>query len=280
MTLDRILPQYLLKENKKGSSPRILVLFFLLCLSVLLITQGQLGPLAGVYTISFLLVMVYFAVGNFLLKVKRSRLPRPERATIVGVALAIIAIGAGLFGNVKMHPDYLFVFLEYFIPAVFVIFVLLIRNDILRYSLIMAKRFASSHKGISEWSRKLIKSELKELIEQEFVYFTKGENISVMNKVMMYVYENEITRKLKVVNVVSEHSKPVSDKFISDLEVLDRAYPEFVIEYLEIPGKFGPELIQQLSREWNIPINFMFISTPSDRFSHHVSELGGVRVIV
>jgi hypothetical protein len=179
-----------------------------------------------------------------------------------------------------MHPDYLFVFLEYFIPASFIIFVLLTRNEILKYSLIIAKRFASSHKGISEWSRKLIKRELRELIEQEFVYFTKGENISIMNNVMMYVHDNEITRKLKVVNVVSENSKPVSDKFISDLEVLDRAYPEFVIEYLEIPGKFGPELIQQLSKEWDIPINFMFISTPSDRFSHHVSELGGVRVIV
>ena len=77
MTLDRILPQFLLKENKRGSSPRILLLFFILCISVLLITRGVLGPLAGVYTISFLLVMVYFAVGNVLLKAKRRRLPRP-----------------------------------------------------------------------------------------------------------------------------------------------------------------------------------------------------------
>jgi amino acid transporter len=48
MTLDRILPQFLLKENKKGSSPRILLLFFALCISVLIITRGALGPLAGV----------------------------------------------------------------------------------------------------------------------------------------------------------------------------------------------------------------------------------------
>src|SRR5207237_7257474 len=49
MTLDRILPQFLLKENKRGSSPRILLLFFALCMSVLVITRGALGPLAGVY---------------------------------------------------------------------------------------------------------------------------------------------------------------------------------------------------------------------------------------
>lgn len=36
MTLDRILPNYFLKENKKGSTYRILALFFLLCISVYL----------------------------------------------------------------------------------------------------------------------------------------------------------------------------------------------------------------------------------------------------
>lgn len=280
MTLDRILPQFLLKENKRGSSPRILLLFYTLCLSVLVITRGALGPLAGVYTISFLLVMVYFAVGNVLLKVKRHRLPRPERAPLVGVGVAIIAIGAALYGNVKMHPEYLFVFLQYFLPSVILIFVLLERNDLLKYLLVAVKRSFHAKKGLSVATKSHIKQALKELIEQEFVYFTKGENISVMNKVISYVNENEITRKLKVVTVISERSKPISDKFLSDLEVLDRAYPAISIDYIQIPGTFGPELIQQLSKDWNIPVNFMFISTPGDRFTHHVSELGGVRVIV
>ena len=118
MALDRILPQLLLKENKKGSSPRILIVFYLLCLSVLFITNGELGPLAGVYTISFLLVMVYFGFGNFLLKSKRARLPRPERATVFSVALAILAVSVALYGNIIMHPDYLIVFLQYFIPSI------------------------------------------------------------------------------------------------------------------------------------------------------------------
>ena len=110
MTLDRIFPQFLLKENKRGSSPRILITFFILCLSILFITEGQLGPLAGVYTISFLLVMVFFGFGNLLLKIKRSRLPRPEIASPTVVVLAIIGILIALYGNIKLHPDYLVVF--------------------------------------------------------------------------------------------------------------------------------------------------------------------------
>jgi hypothetical protein len=224
--------------------------------------------------------MVYFGIGNVLLKIKRHRLPRPERAPLLAVAVAIIAIGAALYGNVQMHPEYLFVFLQYFIPTMIILFILLGRKEILKYLLIVMKRSFTAEKHVSYSRRLRIKEALSSLIGQEFVYFTKGENISVMNKVIAYVDENEITRKLKVVTVVSEHSKPLSDKFLSDLEVLDRAYPDISIDFISIPGIFGPEMIKRLSEEWNIPVNFMFISTPSDRFSHHVSELGGVRVIV
>jgi amino acid transporter len=137
MTLDRIFPQPLLKENKNGDSPRIFILFFLLCLSVLFITQGKLGPLAGVYTISFLLVMIYFGIGNFLLKIKRAGLNR-----------------------------------------------------------------------------------------------------------------------------------------------LDKAYPAIDIDYIQINGIFGPDLIKQLSQEWDIPTNFMFISSPGSSFPHQLADMHGVRLII
>ncbi len=39
MSLDRILPQLLLKETKAGSTPRILIIFFVLCISILFITR-------------------------------------------------------------------------------------------------------------------------------------------------------------------------------------------------------------------------------------------------
>ncbi|ETZ19573.1 APC family permease [Pedobacter sp. V48] len=279
MALDRILPQFLLKENKKGSSPRILILFYILCLSVLVITKGQLGPLAGVYTISFLLVMIYFGFGNLLLKIKRARLPRPEKAGIFSVAVAILAVTAALYGNIVLHAEYLIVFLQYFIPALIVIFLLLSRNVILKYMLVLVNGFFSSLKRAAAMSRLHLNRSLKRLNEQEFVYFTKGDDISILNKVMIYVQENEITKKLKIVTVLKD-GKDVSESFMNDLNVLDRAYPDIKIEYLRIHGKFGPEIIAQLSKEWDIPINFMFISAPSNKFSHRVSDLGGVRLII
>ncbi len=279
MTLDRILPQFLLKENRKGSSPRILILFYLLCISILFITKGALGPLAGVYTISFLLVMIYFGYGNFLLKIKRSRLPRPERATIANVVLAIAAVAIALYGNVVMHPDYLIVFLRYFLPTMVVISLLLNRNVILKYLLIGVNGFFTTVTSIAAASRLHLSRNIRKLTDQEFVYFTKGDDISILNKVMIYVQENEITKKVKIVTILKS-GVSVSADFMRDLEVLDRVYPEIKIEYIKIEGVFGPQIIEELSKEWNIPINFMFISSPSDRFSHRVSDLGGVRLVI
>ncbi len=279
MTLDRVLPQFLLKENKRGSSPRILIVFYLLCLSVLFITRGELGPLAGVYTISFLSVMVYFGYGNFLLKIKRSRLPRPEYAAPFIVALAVLALVVAIYGNIKLHPEYLVVFLQYFVPTIIVVYLFLRRNQILQYLLIVANSFFDSVQRISLVSRFHLKKAIRRLSGQEFVYFTKGDDISILNKVMIYVQENEITRRLKIVTVVNEE-QDISEQFLKDFEVLDRAYPEIKIEFIQKKGEFGPQMIDELSKEWGIPANFMFISSPSDRFSHRVEDLGGVRLII
>ena len=170
-------------------------------------------------------------------------------------------------------------FLQYFIPAVVIIYLFLRRNEFLQYMLIVVNSFFDSMKNVSLFSKLHIKKAIRKLSAQEFVYFTKGDDISVLNKVMIYVQENEITRRLKIVTVVNKEQE-VSEKFMVDFEVLDRAYPEIKIEFIQIEGTFGPTLIEKLSKEWKIPQNFMFISSPSDRFTHRLEDLGGVRLII
>jgi hypothetical protein len=113
---------------------------------------------------------------------------------------------------------------------------------------------------------------------QEFVFFTKGDDIAILNKVLQYVENNETTKKLKIVHVKKDEES--NNALKKDLEVLDRAYDDIDIEYLEIKGEFGPEMIDELSKKWNIPKNFMFIASPGNKFSYRVSDLGGVRLIM
>lgn len=279
MTLDRIFPQVLLKENSRGSSPRILILFYILCLSILLITAGQQAPLAGVYTISFLSVMAFFGFGNILLKIKRARLPRPEYAPPTMVIFGIAGILIALYGNVKLHPDYLVVFLQYFIPAILIIYMFLKRKVVIHYLLLYANAVFEKIRKAAIFSRLHLTKEMRKLNRQPFVYFTKGDNIAILNKVIQYVQENEITQKLKIVTVLQKE-ETLNQTFERDFEALDRAYPDIHIEYIQVPGVFGPEIINKLSKEWNIPHNFMFIGSPGDHFPHRLSDLGGVRLII
>ncbi len=279
MALDRTLPQFLLKLNKRKSAHRIMIAFFLLCVSILLITQGKLGALAGVYTISFLSVMVLFGLGNILLKVKRARLPRPERAGGIALLIAITAVLAALVGNAILNPVYLGVFLEYFIPTIGIVAVMLYRTTILKGLLYLLKHISDKLQSIVSFGNQTLIKMINDINKQEFVFFTKDDNVSVLNKVMIYVTENEQTRKLKIVTILPEDAS-VSAGLERDIEVLDRAYPDIKIEFVKMQGEFGPKLIAKLSKEWKIPPNFMFIGSPGDHFPYKLADLGGVRLII
>lgn len=282
MTLDRCLPQFLLKVNKRGTTYRIMIAFFLLCVSILFITKGELGALAGVYTISFLSVMTLFGLGNILLKLRRARLPRPERASGWALFVAIGAVIAALIGNAIMNPAYLWVFIKYFIPTLAVVGIMLYRIELLRALLYIVKFSSKPIRNLLQ--NKVLKEShirrvIREINDQEFVYFTKGDNVVNINKVMLYIIKNEDTHKIKIVALENE-SHQVPKHLAYDIDVLDRAYPEFVVDFIVMKGQFGPQLIDELSVKWNIPKNFMFIGSPGDRFPYQISELGGVRLII
>jgi hypothetical protein len=124
-----------------------------------------------------------------------------------------------------------------------------------------------------------IRETIEEINSQQVVFFTRGDNIANLNRVMLYVQRNEHTNKIKMVHVIPEGGT-APEKLERDIELLDQAYPEIDIELVTLKGTFGPALIRKLSREWNIPANFMFIGCPGGGMPHTLGELGGVRVIV
>ena len=279
MTLDRILPNFFLKENKQGSTYRILILFFALCVSVLVVTDGEIGPLAGVYAISFLTVMAFFAIGNILLKIRRSKLPRPEVASSFSVLVALIAVLIALHGTIEANPEYLITFLDYFIPSIVIVFAMLARKDIMLFLANVLRSFPIKYrKRFIKGERSLYKS-IKDLTKQQFIFFSKGDDISTLNKVMMYLHENEDTNRVKIISVLEKYESPTY-QFLADFDALDRAYPAIDMEYIIEEGQFTPEKVEELSQRYNIPKNFMFLSSPGERFSHRVEDLGGVRLIL
>jgi len=284
MTLDRIMPQFFLKKSKSGSSYRIIIMFFILSVSVLLITNGDVKLLAGVYTISFLSVMALFGIGNILLKVKRSSLPRPEYASWASILIAIGAVLVALIGNILMEtpedsPSNLMVFLDYFIPSIIFIIIMLNRTLLLKFLLSAIHTLFDPIRKLVFRIDKNILATINHINSQEFVFFTKGDNIATLNKVMLYIIKNEHTKKIKIV-LALDKGQEVPPNLPMEMAFLGKEYPEIKIEFLVVDGKFSPDLIQKLSKQWNIPVNFMFIGSPSNKFPYKIEELGGVRLII
>jgi amino acid transporter len=279
MTLDRCLPQFFLKKCRRGTTHRIIIAFLLLCVSVLIITEGDLKALAGVYTISFLSFMVLFALGNLYLKTKRAQLPRPTSAPLINVLLGISAVVIGLVGNVVMDFHFLLMFMDYFVPALILISIMLGRVTILNAFLFLARSLLKFFIQRMTSTAQAIRNQIEKINSQQVVFFTRGDNLTNLNKAMLYVRQNEHTNKIKVVTVVP-NLEEVSPKLSKDLDILNEIYPEIEIEFVPLTGSFGPDLIHQLSEEWHIPPNLMFIGSPGNHFLYGLADLGGVRLII
>ena len=279
MVLDRCLPQFLLKANSSGAHYRIIVSFFILNVSILMVTQGQLTALAGVYTLAFLSVMILFGVGNLMLKVKRSGIRRPVTAPWLSVFLGIMAVGIALLGNIFLNPVYVGLFLEYFIPTVIVVLIMLHRIALLSACLYVLRVISQKLTFWTETVSRSIQNQIMTINSQEIVFFTRGADLANLNLAMIYVRQNEHTNRVKIVTVVEDPAN-VPQRVATDIEFLDRAYPDIHIEFVIYKGTFGPEAIAELSKKWAIPPNFMFIGSPQSDFAFSLAELGGVRLIV
>ncbi len=284
MALDRVLPPFFLKKNKRGTSQRIIISFFILGVSVLLITKGEVTILAGVYTISFLSVMALFVIGNMFLKVRRSKLPRPEYASWISLFLAFVGVAVAITGNIIVEPQgdlpsNFFVFMDYFVPTILAVLIMLNRISLLRFIMKLTHYFVDPLLTVVKNLDRKITTSINRINTQEFVFFTKGDNIKNLNRVMLYILNNEQTRRVKIVTVVKDDEE-CHPQLKRDIEYLNRIYPEIKTEFIKIYGEFGPELIKDLSRKWGILPNFMFIGVPGNSFPYSIEDMGGVRLII
>ncbi len=275
MALDQCLPQFLLKKNRRGTSHRIIISFFILCSSILLVTKGSLLSLAGVYTISFLGVMTLFGIGNILLKIRRKELKRTYRAGWVTIFVAIIATTLGMIGNVVIDYKNLLFFMQYFIPTVFLVVLMYLRIPILRGVLQVLNNLMTR---ILLWRTSIIDN-ITAITEQRVILFTRGGNLARLNTAFMYIIKNESSRSVIILHLYNhpEHNK---EQDIQDsLDTLKEIYPTLKSSLVVRKEKFSSEIVDAVSKEFGVQINNIFIGAPEEKHSFSIQDLGGVRVI-
>jgi len=280
MSLDRCLPQFLLAQNRwRHTNHWILLGFFVLCSSILIVSAGDIGVLAGVYTLSFLGVMALFAIGNMLLKLKRARLPRSVRASWPSVVFALAAVLAGLVGNLVLNPSYLGVFSTYLAVCAGAVAVMFLRVQILRGILAGSRAVVARVRISSRRLNLLMMAKIRQINSFQVIYFSRGDDLNALNRAALYVLKNELTTRMKVVHCYQD-LKDIPSTLAENLKTIDHIYPRIRIDLVLVKAQFGPEVIERLSRRLGVPKNYMFIGTPGDRFPHSLSDLGGVRLIM
>lgn len=274
MTADACLPNFLAQKNAKGSYPRIVMLFFLLCSSILLLTNGDLLSLAGVYTISFLGVMSLFAFGNLILKETRTELKRTYYAPYLFVVIAFFATSIGIVGNINIDLHYLNYFGTYFIPFAIVVYSVIYQEPILKY--FMARLPQGS------FIRDVINLKFQRVIESRYIVFLNHH--SRLFSTLEYLIRNENNHNVTIIHCGNEDNPEKDDVYqkikraIPELQSVG-VYPHLKIETAYKKGTFGPEMVKRVSEEYNMPQNRILIGSIHNSHPFDYDELGGVRII-
>lgn len=273
MASDGCLPDFLTKVNKKGSYPRIVITFFLLCTSILLITKGELLSLAGVYTISFLGVMFLFAIGNLILKETRSELKRTYYAPIIYVFLAAMATLSGIIGNILIDVRNLQFFLYYFIPAVILVHFMVYQDNIARALLRLTSRIPILYKYII--------AHFEDMTDGKYIVFI--HHLNRLHHILNYINKNETGRNIILVHCANpEHPESTSFEEIKNtLPILQKAgvFPHLNLQLIHRKEPFGPALIDQIAKEYKVRKNRMLIGSIHREHPYDYDQLGGVRII-
>mmetsp|Transcript_67522 Transcript_67522/g.133246 ORF Transcript_67522/g.133246 Transcript_67522/m.133246 type:complete len:734 (-) Transcript_67522:165-2366(-) len=272
MSADRCLPSVFSTSDKMAA-----VLFMVVCISLVLILEGDSSSLQACYSMSFLTVMAFFALSLFILQMERPKLPRDLKNNLGIPALACALVVVALAGAVDSNRTAIPVFLLYFALLNTFMLIFLFRIRLLQAVdklLIAARCLPLSYQvRVSKWIEKV--QQLPSV-----VYFSKTSNICRLNKAIQYVCQNEDASHCRIVHVY-EMEEAIPRNLVRYCQLLDAIYPCIRVDVVFVRGVFGSALVQRLCHEWGVAPNLMFITCPaSESVGKRIQDLGGVRVIM
>ena len=277
MSLDGCIPKSLSVTNEKGSFPKIIWGFLILCISILVVSRGHIPTLGGIYAISFLSVMSMFALANLILKVNRPNLKRPYRTKSILAFFALVGTIVGLIANIVARDgklgDFANIgyFMQYFVPIYFLVCCFVYRDYLVGF-LVKYLRF--------KWLLRI----WNQISKEKYVAFIHDPK--TLYSILKYIDINESGKKVVIVNC-DDKDDPDNDVFadqISDIiPALKQAgifFPHLEFSLHSENGKFGPHMVDRVSHKLMVPKNNIFIGSIHDHHDFDYNELGGVRIVM
>jgi len=277
LALDRCLPHWLTVKNRFTHTSHFAILgFFGLTASLYAIVQGSLASLGGVFAVSFLSVMCMFAMGNLALKFKRPRLPRPISAHWALVLFGLCAMLSGLIGNIIIDPEILKFFAIYFFIPMTLIFIYFEQIRLMKMLLFIIEATPGPLKKLLV---PLLSARIRKMKEMCVIFFTKTDEIHILNKAVLYAHNNELCDRVKIVHFYDKEEN-IPKHLLENHFILDHLYPKIQIDLHLMQGHFCPEVIPYVSESLKVGANFMYVRCPGPNFRYSIGSFKGVRIIM
>ncbi len=120
---------------------------------------------------------------------------------------------------------------------------------------------------------------ITDLTNQQVMLFTRGGRLYRLHQAFEYILKNEASRRVVLVHLHNSPEQNEESQIREGLEFFREIFPEIAVDLVVREGRFSPEMIDNLSREFKIPKNNIFIGAPEQKHSFSIEDLGGVRVI-
>mmetsp|Transcript_19336 Transcript_19336/g.47386 ORF Transcript_19336/g.47386 Transcript_19336/m.47386 type:complete len:715 (+) Transcript_19336:19-2163(+) len=271
MSGDRVVPEIFLKQDKVTT-----VAFGLICISLVLLLRADTTALEATYSFAFLAVMILFALSVFVLQTTRPLLPREMKNNPWIPTMAAALVAAALFDTVRHNLGIVPVFFCYLLVLAGCLVAY-----VLRIKLIRLVRKLAELVGLPSAVMRFLQRHIDAIqARSSVVYFAKTANICRLNKALMYVRDNEDTNHCRIVHVYRNEAD-IPKQLVHAVQILDCVYPSIRVDVVLVHGVFSSAVIQNLSEEFLIPPNQMFITCPtSEDHAKRLQNLCGVRVIM
>eukprot|EP00467_Chlorarachnion_reptans_P018513 CAMPEP_0114507160 /NCGR_PEP_ID=MMETSP0109-20121206/11855_1 /TAXON_ID=29199 /ORGANISM="Chlorarachnion reptans, Strain CCCM449" /LENGTH=683 /DNA_ID=CAMNT_0001685881 /DNA_START=412 /DNA_END=2464 /DNA_ORIENTATION=- len=140
LALERCMPQWLLAINPcRQTNHNIILGFLVVCVSMFLLLDAQVEALSEMYSVCFLSLLLMFAAGHMMMKIKRSQLPRDTHAPWWTVILAGILVTVAFVAILDKNPGVVIVFAMYFSVTCVLVGAMFFRMSILKILLRSAR---------------------------------------------------------------------------------------------------------------------------------------------
>jgi uncharacterized protein YggU (UPF0235/DUF167 family) len=127
--------------------------------------------------------------------------------------------------------------------------------------------------------RTIVIDRITAITEQRVVLFARGGDLRRLHVAFNYIVNNESSRSVVIFHLYPNPGQSDEEEIKHSLEALEEIFPMLKVKFVAREGKFGPEIIETVSKEFGVPANNIFIGAPEDKHAFSIQDLGGVRVI-